>query len=60
MNDYSFFLFSKLFEEVCGPSELPYDRLHSVICLAYEQYKTSPYDSPYEPEYECMIAFLQA
>jgi hypothetical protein len=59
MNDYSFFLFGKLFEEVYGPSELPYDRLHGVIRLAYEQYITSPYNSAYEPEYECMVAFLK-
>ena len=59
MNDYSFFLFTKLYEAVNGISDEPYDLLFAEIAQAYEQYETSEYNTSDKPEYECMLNFLK-
>ncbi len=60
MDNYSFFLFSKLYECVNGISEEPYDLLFGEIAQAYEQYEASEYNTSNKPEYECMLAYLEA
>jgi hypothetical protein len=60
MDNYSFFLFSKLYECVNGISEEPYDLLFGEILTAYEQYDTSEYNTSDKPEYECMLNFLKS
>ena len=60
MDNYSFFLFSKLYESVNGISEEPYDLLFSEIAQAYSKYVSSSYNDSYEPEYECMLNFLKS
>lgn len=59
MNTYSFFLFTKLYEEVNGISNEPYDILFDKVSEAYDKYSNSEYNNMYEPEYECMLNFLK-
>jgi hypothetical protein len=57
---YSFFLFSKLYDEVYGLSSDEYDLQYDKVSEAYDKYSNSTYNNLYEPEYECMLAFLKA
>lgn len=60
MNTYSFFLFTKLYEVVNGISNDPYDLQFDKVSEAYDKYSNSEYNNMYEPEYECMLAFLNS
>jgi hypothetical protein len=60
MNTYSFFLFTKLYDVVNGISNDPYDLQFDNLSEAYDKYSNSEYNNLYEPEYECMLAFLES
>jgi hypothetical protein len=62
MNTYSFFLFTKLYEAVNGNglSDEPYDYQYEAMSHLYKQYEASEYNDSYEPEYECMLSFLES
>ena len=60
MNTYSFFLFTKLYEVVNGISNDPYDLQFDKMSEAYGKYSNSEHDNLNEPEYECMLSFLNS
>ena len=55
--NYSFFLFSKLFD-VYHETQMPYDLLFGEVCRMYEDYENSKYNKPNKGEYECMCDYL--
>ena len=55
--NYSFYLFSKLFDEF-HISDTPYDILFGEVCQMYEDYVKSGYNDESKPEYECMHKYL--
>ena len=57
MQNYSFYLFSKLFD-VYHPNETSYDELFGEVCTAYDLFIESALNDGNKPEYECMCNFL--
>lgn len=57
MQNYSFFLFSKL-HEFYHESDTPYDELFGEVVAMYEDYENSAYNDSNKPEYECMVNYL--
>lgn len=55
--NYSFFLFSKLFDVII-PNEHEYDLLYADVCTHYGKYCDSEYNDPNQPEYGCMVEYL--
>lgn len=56
---YSFFLFSKLYDVIIDV-EYAYDVLFEHMMELYSEYHESKYNDPNQPEYECIVAFLEA
>jgi len=57
--DYSFFLLVMLYNEIIKPTE-EYDILYHKICDEYGKYCDSDYNDPDQPEYECIVNYLQS
>lgn len=57
MENYSFFLFCKLFDHF-HTTDTPYDELYGEVVAMYEDYQNSEYDDGNKPEYECMVNYL--
>lgn len=55
--NYSFFLFSKLFD-VHFPSEEPYDVQFDLLVPLYNFYEASEYNDTYKGEHECIVDFM--
>lgn len=58
MMDYSFYLFTRLYVDVCG-TNMPYDLEYEFMTTLYNDYKGSGYDDPSQGEYECMLNFIK-
>jgi hypothetical protein len=58
MQNYSFFLFSRLYGLYYDTDTLPYDELFGEVVVMYENYENSAYNDSNKPEYECMIDYL--
>lgn len=58
-NNYSFFLFSQLYNAI-HPNETPYDRLFEEVEKLFYDYEESIYNDSDKGEYECMTEFLNA
>jgi hypothetical protein len=56
--DYSFYLFSKLFDAIIG-HEYEYDLMFEDIKNLYKSYEISTYNNESLPEYECMVNFFK-
>jgi hypothetical protein len=59
IDEYSFFLFIKLYDAVYGVSEEEYDTLYGKVKSAYLDYDDSEFNDPNKPEYECMVNYLE-
>lgn len=57
--NYSFFLFTKLYDVVFGISEDPYDFQYDDMVELYRVYYASEFNRSDYDEYRCMINFLQ-
>ena len=55
--NYSFFLFSKLFD-VYHPREIEYDWLFEEVEWAYIDYNKSKYNDSNKAEYQCICDYL--
>lgn len=58
MMDYSFYLFTRLYVDVCG-TNMPYDVEYEQMTTLYNDYKGSQFDDPTQGEYECMLNFIK-
>ena len=57
--DYSFYLFTRLYVDICGTKRyMPYDLEYEFMTTLYNDYKESEYDDPNQGEYECMLNFI--
>jgi hypothetical protein len=56
--NYSFYLFSKLFDVIIG-HEYEYDLMFQDITNLYKLYEISTHNDENLPEYECMVNFLR-
>ena len=57
--DYSFFLFTNLYNVVIKPTE-EYDVLYHKVCDEYGKYCDSEYNDENKSEYECIENYLQS
>ena len=57
MRDYSFYLFTKLYDVIIGEEE-EYDIMFENLMGLYEEYSGSEFNEPSLPEYDCMVKFL--
>lgn len=55
--NYSFFLFAQLYNEIVG-IQYEYDQLFEDLNVLFSQYNDSPFNDEDQPEYECIVAFL--
>jgi hypothetical protein len=58
--NYSFFLFSQLYNVVHPNDPTPYDMLFEDLQKLHSDYEDSIYNDPDKGEYECMEEFLKA
>jgi hypothetical protein len=56
--NYSFFLFTQLYNEIIG-IQYEYDLLYEDIKKLFYDYQLSSFNDRYKPEYECIVAFLK-
>lgn len=57
--EYSFFLFSKLYELYFPEdNELEYDLLFDRLTILYQDYYTNSYNDVFRSEYSCMRDYL--
>jgi hypothetical protein len=59
-SEYQFFLFTQLFNVTIDTTDVPYDILYSIVKDSWVKFSGSIYNDPNEPEYECMVDFLNA
>lgn len=57
MENYSFYLFAKLFDEYIG-HQYEYDLMFQDINNLFTLYSLSEYNNSNQPEYECMVEFF--
>lgn len=55
--NYSFFLFTQLYNEIVG-IQYEYDLLFEDLNLLFDQYNDSSFNDENQPEYECIVSFL--
>lgn len=58
MENYSFFLFTQLYNAIVG-IQYEYDLLFADLQVLFEKYDASPFNDGNLPEYECMVSFLK-
>jgi len=60
MENYSFFLFSQLYNDIMPQTatEMSYYELFYEVSDLYNEYVKSTYNDSNEPEYECMVNYL--
>lgn len=56
---YSFFLFSQLYNVVIKP-DYEYDLLYGDVCREFGKYCNSEFNDDNEPEYECIVNYLNS
>ena len=56
--NYSFFLFTQLYNEIVG-IQYEYDLLFEDLIKLYSEYDSSSFNDGDKPEYECIVAFLK-
>lgn len=56
--NYSFFLFSKLFDVVIS-HDYEYDLMFNDISILYQIFLETEYNNPNEDEYSCIVKFLR-
>lgn len=60
MMDYSFYLFVRLYMDVIGTDDMPYDTEYEFMVELYNEYNDSDYVyDPKQGEYECMLNFIK-
>lgn len=58
MEDYDFYLFSRLYVDIVSKGELEYDLEYELICSLYGEFINSPFDNPNTDLYSCIVSFL--
>lgn len=59
VDHYHFFLFTKLYEDVCTPNPLmDCDELYEIVKAEYDKYQESPISKQQFSDYECISEYL--
>ncbi len=58
MNDYDFYLFSRLYIDTVSKEELEYDLEYELVCSLYDEFINSPFDNPNTDLYSCITSFF--
>lgn len=58
MNDYNFYLFSRLYVDLVSDKETEYDLEYEIICKLYQEFFGSSFNNPMRDLYSCIILFF--